>query len=125
VVAAVAPLRVQRCRSAGWRKPAGAVYVGRPTRWGNPATPATLHLVVVRFHPDRPQAFTGRTPTVADCVSWYRDRVADDPARHFGWTLAELRRDLGGRDLMCWCPIGQPCHADVLIEYANPEVQAA
>lgn len=30
------PVRVQRRRTAGWRMPAGAVYVGRPTRWGNP-----------------------------------------------------------------------------------------
>ena len=29
--------------------------------------------------------------------------------------LAELR----GRDLACWCPLDQPCHADVLLELAN------
>lgn len=27
--------------------------------------------------------------------------------------------ELSGRDLACWCPLGQPCHADVLIEAAN------
>jgi hypothetical protein len=27
--------------------------------------------------------------------------------------------DLAGRDLVCWCPPGQPCHADVLIELAS------
>lgn len=32
----VAPIRVQRQRSRGWRMPANTVYVGRPTRWGNP-----------------------------------------------------------------------------------------
>ena len=26
---------------------------------------------------------------------------------------------LGGRDLACWCPLDQPCHADVLLELAN------
>lgn len=30
------PERIQRSRAAGWRMPPGAVYVGRPTRWGNP-----------------------------------------------------------------------------------------
>src|SRR5438445_12750312 len=30
------PTRVQRKRTKGWRMPEGAVYVGRPTRWGNP-----------------------------------------------------------------------------------------
>jgi len=26
---------------------------------------------------------------------------------------------LRGKDLMCFCPLDQPCHADVLLEYAN------
>ena len=24
-----------------------------------------------------------------------------------------------GKDLVCWCPLDQPCHADVLLEVAN------
>lgn len=31
-----APRRIQRLRAKGWRMPPSAVYVGRPTRWGNP-----------------------------------------------------------------------------------------
>jgi hypothetical protein len=30
------PKRIQRRRTKGWRMPEGAIYVGRPTRWGNP-----------------------------------------------------------------------------------------
>lgn len=30
------PTRIQRKRTKGWRMPQGAVYVGRPTKWGNP-----------------------------------------------------------------------------------------
>ena len=33
---------------------------------------------------------------------------------------AALHRDLAGRDLACWCKPDQPCHADVLLELANP-----
>ena len=29
------PERIQRKRTRGWRMPEGAVYVGRPTKWGN------------------------------------------------------------------------------------------
>lgn len=29
--------------------------------------------------------------------------------------LPELR----GKNLACWCPLGSPCHADVLLEIAN------
>ena len=30
------PIRIQRRRTKGWRMPDGAVYLGRPTKWGNP-----------------------------------------------------------------------------------------
>jgi hypothetical protein len=29
-------IRIQRQRTKGWRMPEGAVYVGRPSAWGNP-----------------------------------------------------------------------------------------
>jgi hypothetical protein len=92
------PVRIQRRRTAGWRMPDGAVYVGRPTRFGNPyahdATPA------------------GR----AEVVGRYRELAAADPALQ-----AAARRQLAGRDLACWCPLDQPCHADVLLTIANPD----
>jgi hypothetical protein len=34
--------------------------------------------------------------------------------------MATLERDLAGKDLACRCPLGQPCHADLLLELANP-----
>jgi len=30
------PKRIQRRRTPGWRQPANAICVGRPTKWGNP-----------------------------------------------------------------------------------------
>lgn len=39
--------------------PAGAAYVGRPTRWGNPATPANLHVITARFHLAQPITLAG------------------------------------------------------------------
>ncbi len=33
------PKRIQRKRSKGWRMPPNTVYVGRPTKWGNPWKP--------------------------------------------------------------------------------------
>ncbi|HEY6794781.1 MAG TPA: DUF4326 domain-containing protein [Kineosporiaceae bacterium] len=32
----MSPQRIQLRRTRGWRLPAGAVVVARPTRWGNP-----------------------------------------------------------------------------------------
>jgi hypothetical protein len=39
--------------------------------------------------------------------------------------LDRMRRELGGRDLGCYCALDQPCHADVLLELANATDLAA
>ena len=88
------------------------MYVGRPSKWGNP------------FVVDR-QLLTVTSPgggVVITCDSLedalkcaaaeYRASVALGMAR-------EIRRDLRGKDLACWCPLDRPCHADVLLELAN------
>ena len=52
----------------------------------------------------------------ARCVALYRDalRLGQLP-----FTTTDVRRELAGRDLACWCPRPGPCHADVLLEMAN------
>jgi hypothetical protein len=36
----------------------------------------------------------------------------------------QAREELAGRDLLCWCKPGEPCHADVLIEVANGDANS-
>jgi len=91
--------RVQLSRRARWRKPAGVVVVARPTRWGNP----------FRVTNDA---------TRAAVVAAFEDALAvGDPI--LGFTTEDAQRELAGRDLACWCPLDQPCHADVLLRVAN------
>lgn len=72
----------------------GSVYVGRPSRWGNP--------FVIGPDGDRAQV-----------VEKYRIWLQDRPA-----LCARARFELRGKHLVCWCaPL--PCHADVLLEVAN------
>jgi hypothetical protein len=53
-------------------------------------------------------------------IELYRQRVLRrDPEVGRGPRLSEIRDALAGHDLACWCPIDQPCHADVLLELAN------
>lgn len=33
----------------------------------------------------------------------------------------QVRRELVGRDLMCWCALTRPCRADLLPQIANSE----
>jgi hypothetical protein len=93
------PKRIQRRRAAGWRMPEGTIYVGRPTKWGNP------YKITDYSDPEL-------------CLKDYRDhirRAALDDRLDVRLYLGELR----GKDLACWCPIGSPCHADILLEMAN------
>lgn len=56
--------------------------------------------------------FPVKTYGLAESLRRYRiDADTFDPVT--------LRRDLAGKDLACWCPLDQRCHADVLLELAN------
>jgi hypothetical protein len=104
------PERIRLSRAKGWRKPADAVVVARPTRWGNPYA-----LADYTEESGAPvDKVVARERSVRD---FRRDLLAGRLPGYPG--VAEIRRDLGGRDLACWCPLGGPCHADVLLEIAN------
>ncbi len=110
------PERVQRSRARGWRKPDGAIIVTRPSRWGNPYRIGILvppQWVWDEGHWVAVSPACVRADTAEDSVRRYRE-LARQPA-----FVADARRELGGRDLCCWCAIGQPCHADVLLEISN------
>lgn len=100
----VMPVRIQRKRTKGWTMPADTVYVGRPTRFGNP--------------------FTVYAPieSMLQVVARYRLWLSGD-IEAFGGTVRRPTVDeiaaLRGKNLACWCPLDQPCHADVLLELAN------
>lgn len=119
------PERIQLSRAKGWRKPEGAVVVARPSKWGNPITFSDVG---------------GQYPSLGEhgiATLVVRDfrvlaevgRLSYPNWRHFGgqrapvdWTypsVAEIRAELADRDLACWCPLDQPCHADVLLDLAN------
>lgn len=133
--------RIQRRRTAGWRLPDGAVIVDRTSRWGNPfrigkliRDPGYWERPAVPYDGNlTPGEYEGATLTFGALRYSYviravRDRVdAVDLFRAYVayrddvWVPAMIRRELGGRDLACTCPVdGMPCHADVLLTLANP-----
>ncbi|WP_280371098.1 DUF4326 domain-containing protein [Nocardia wallacei] len=133
------PERIQLRRTAGWRKPEGALVVARPSRWGNPFRLYREHHIVGpawnavranwgRLGRDEPlwtYISSSHPIHVGEVVYKFRVlmeiRQRDEPDRLREW-LAPLR----GHDLACWCPLDQPCHATVLLELANaPEVPDA
>lgn len=97
------PKRIQLIRRKGWRKPDGCIVVARPGRWGNPIHVGKEH---------------GDASTRAEAVERYRKALAlSAPFRN------QIRRELGGHDLACWCRLDEPCHADVLLEIANSPME--
>lgn len=122
------PERIQQRRTKGWRKPENTVSVARPTKFGNPITvaaedcdetyPGGVCLVV------RNTAIRNRTisheidlRSARQCaVDAFRSGVLNGL---FGYGVGEVRARLRGKNLMCFCPLDQPCHADVLLEIAN------
>lgn len=106
------PKRIQRSRAKGWRMPEGAVCVCRPGKHGNPFRISQE----VTLCGDRPGE-GGRKVFVhdaAEAVALYRQFTATNPD-----VRAAAIKELRGKDLVCWCGLDQPCHADVLLEIAN------
>lgn len=123
----MSPTRIQRRRTKGWTMPDGAIYVGRPSKWGNPFQPV---------HQSGTGTWMVFDEDVIDYPGFgeYRSRVASLWAckrlyaeLHIGhavtaaFTYEQVRAELAGRDLACWCPIGAPCHGDFLLAIANRE----
>jgi hypothetical protein len=77
------------------------VYVGRPSKWGNP--------------------FSHKT----DSVAQYRVRTKKEAVDKFEqWFVTQFelvqqcREELRGKILGCWCE-ESPCHAEILAKIAN------
>lgn len=90
------PERIQLRRTKGWRKPANTVVVARPGKWGN-------HIVVGED-----------VETAEEAVELFQGICVGNPG-----FLAMVKKELRGKNLACWCAPGQPCHADVLLRWAN------
>lgn len=103
-----APKRIQRKRTPGWRMPEGAVNVTRPSDWSNPFRIGDI--AWVHKDTDHPIEFLiDRSMAIALFRAYIRDR---------GWG-DQIRRELAGKDLACWCRLDEPCHGDVLLLIAN------
>ncbi|MDI9901323.1 DUF4326 domain-containing protein [Rhodococcus sp. IEGM 1409] len=130
------PKRIQRKRTKGWKMPENAVYVGRPTKWGNP-----FRVVKSSCCPTWDVVDDNGSAYVVDhawahanqwkdlrlpgALNWARSEAV----RLYRLDITELLvsppliamapKELAGKDLACWCPLDSPCHVDVLLELAN------
>ena len=122
------PQRIQRQRVKGWRKPANTVCVSRPSRWGNPfaARPVGDRWQVIDLGDrsgalrEEPQFFPERHYAAVFAVRFFELHTGPMGLYEYsGDDLRALSGELGGRNLACWCPLDQPCHADSLLRIAQ------
>lgn len=114
-------MRIQRKRSRGWRMPEGAVYCGRPTKWGNPYWHIAKHYSVEQALAMFRMTASGLwLPELGEkfAIDYYEVHRAW-LARIGGHPVEVIRSELRGKTLACWCRQKDPCHVDVLLEIAN------
>ncbi len=90
------PRRLRLSRKKGAKNPAGAVVIARPSKWGNSYKIGRL---------TRDQAI----------AAYKRDLYAG----RLAFTVADVKRELKGRDIACWCRLEDACHGDLLLAIAN------
>jgi hypothetical protein len=112
------PRRIQLTRIKGSRLPANTVKVDRSTRWGNP-----FHTHGDGYPMDRAAAvaaFEHHLTTSGAFLTGARFPVT---------TLADIRTQLRGKNLACWCPLpdlgeADLCHGAVLLRLANEPTES-
>lgn len=116
------PHRIRRSRRKGYRLPDGAIYVGRPTLWGNPFSVGPSE--------------TGGHGSHARCTilhkAWLKGELGDLTLQRMGFCAAQIEtlhrkraailarlHALAGHDLACWCPLtSEWCHAETYLALA-------
>lgn len=101
--------------------PENTVYVGRLGYWGNPFSASVFGLeLAIRLYSEMARGYwdvSGLDVPHAMAATELRDAWLK---RFNGEHPSEAARSvLRGKNLACWCPLDQPCHADVLLEIAN------
>lgn len=112
--------RIQRKRVKGWKMPPKTVYVGRPTKWGNPFILKDAYSEAAHDLSSMKIKYTDPKNEGARDWSGYATELAIINYKRYlsghPEIVAAAKIELKGKDLACWCKIGEPCHADVLIE---------
>jgi hypothetical protein len=114
------PKRIQRKRTKGWKMPPNTLCVTRPGRLGNP-----FHIggwfaldVMGMSYCEATEGFQDERFTLIETpeqsIALFREY-----RQKYRLAPAELKKVREADYIACWCPLDQPCHADVLLEIAN------
>lgn len=113
------PVRIQRSRKEKQVSPNGLpiVYVGRPTKFGNPfkVREAITEYCLALLNDAEINFYCLGQPINNHIVSCYffEKYILTDKYK------LKVKKELKGKNLSCWCKVGEPCHADILLKIAN------
>lgn len=121
------PIRIQLKRTRGWRKPPNTVIVSRPSKWGNPfsvsqedgewsVVSSLVKDLAYEKYPTIVVKCDTREAAVKKAVELFHEALL---IGDLNFEPADVRQELGGKNLACWCKAGDRCHADVLLAVAN------
>jgi hypothetical protein len=121
--------------------PDDAIYVGRPGKWGNPFNFSTSdncwNALALGCRGDRKGRQEASVKAFRNWVLNPGGRIAEmefgivceakgktipiGPRAKAGLapSIDEIKKELRGKNLACWCALSSPCHADILLEIAN------
>lgn len=107
------PQRIRLSRKAGFNlqheskmlNGLSAVNCARPSQFGNPYTIGKSASMFAQ---------SVEVPDVATAVRLFEKYAALKIQSNPDWA-----KELRGKNLACWCPLGQPCHCDILLKIAN------
>ncbi len=117
------PVRLQLSRAKGFNLQAHsmninglpAVNVARPSKWGNP-------FKIGNPYPAAEEAVRNFRFMIKKHGFWWPNPMplpkGKIPAGELT-TADDIVKELRGKNLACWCRPDEPCHADVLLDFAN------
>lgn len=136
------PVRYQRKRTPGWKKPEGVENIARPSMFGNPfyvkktfgTKPWTVFFKESRReNPILVESYGTWLEATQAAVDLF-DKWFDDTISERGSELQKFRNKYGwlgfsrciaakvllyGKSVMCWCDLKDPCHGDVILRKCN------
>ncbi len=111
------PKRIQRKRTKGWRMPPNTVYVGRGSKWGNQFFVDPEH-TLDKHDPPKLIGAIFACRTAREAIRKYEQTNIDSKIRLY-FSKENIKNELKGKNLACWCPLDRPCHTDILLKIAN------
>ena len=98
------PKRIQRRRTKGWKMPKNTISVTRPGRWGN-------EFKVDQYTPDR-----------EECIRAFKEKKLAQQRANPWWFEEFYLEPIRGKNLACFCPLSENCHADFWLELSNEKI---